>query len=411
MYKTKWQQQLSQHTSAQTTIERLQRDVQQQSHAYADLQKVNNALEGRLLGHSSATPATAAASAYGHVQTTHHSSFLPATASRSPGSSPDSQGGSWQPQPLRNSPIRSSPYSGVPASIRQHDTGCPGSPAVDNAARGVNWTDSTSHLDSLLAEHQQRLSPKYCPAAQQSTAQADIASVGVSRAGLSSEEIMARISHSPEHASAKVADMHDTSLLSYRQPSSSGLQSPTDTDAAEGELPTKQLRAALFGAATAQQPCDTSAAVRWTSAALQHDGRQQTQFQNTSRCAQGRPDGFEEQTNAHHHHLRDSNPRTQQEMPVWHNARPWSAAAPQADSAKGFSLHTNPLAEPVAQQTVAGQAGVAQEANIGRQGHDPQQRFAALTTPSFKSPAVDREGCSGLPLSLADLADIDPNSL
>lgn len=425
-YKTKWQQLLSQHTSAYTTIERLQRDVQQQSHAYADLQKVNNALEGRLLGHSSAPPATAAALAYGQAQTARHSSFLAGTASRSGGSSPDSQGDTWQPQPVRDSPIRNSPYSSVQAAARQHDMGCPGSPAVDNATRGGNWNDSTSHLDSLLAEHQQRLSPGYSPAAQQSTAhrstaqqstaQADAASVGMSRAGLSSEEIMARLTRSPEHASAKPAGDWGTSPSFYRQPPSNGLQSLPDMDAAGGDLPTKQLKTALFGAATAkQQRHDTSAAAGRTSAALQHEGRQQTHPQDRSRFAQGRTDGFGARSNAHHHQT-DSNAaqaslHNQQERPVWHNARPWSAAAPQAVSAKGFSLHTNPLAEPSAQQTDAEEAGVADTASMGRQGHDAQQHFAALMTPSFKSAAGDVEGRNDLQLSLADLAVIDPNSL
>lgn len=415
-YKTKWQHLLSQHTSAHTTIERLQRDVQQQSHAYADLQKVNNALEGRLLGHSSAPPATAAAPAYGQAQTARHSSFLAATASRSAGSSPDSQGNTWQPQPVRDSPIRNSPYGSVQAAARQHDMGCPGSPAVENATRGGNWNDSTSRLDSLLAEHQQRLSPGHSPAAQQSTAQADAASVALSRTGLSSEEIMARLTRSPEHASAKPADNWGTSPSFYRQPPSSGLQSPPDMDAAGGNLPTKQLRTALFGTATAkQQRHDTSAAAGRTSAALQHEGRQQTHPQDRSRFAQGRTDGFGAQSNAHHHQT-DSNAaqaslQHPQDVPVWHNARPWTAAAPQPDSAKGFSLHTNPLAELSAQQTVADDAGVADKASMGRQGHAAQQHFAALTTPSFKSAAGDVEGRNDLQLSLADLAVIDPNSL
>lgn len=412
VYKSKWQQLLSQHSSSQTTVERLQRDVMQQSAAYADLQKVNRALESRLLGHRSASPTTAAVPLYKPDPALHHSSHVATTAERTVDSS-NSQGHFWQRQPVPDSPVRNSPYSHTRAAVRQHDTGCPGSPNDTDAERLTDWNNSTSHLDSLLAAHQQTISPGKSPAAQQGTAQAAAIPAGTSRAKLSSEDIMSRLTRSPEHASAGYAYI-TPDTPGYKHAESSGFQSPPDTDAGDATLPTEELRTALFGSASAQQHTASKAQQQPTAvpAAMQHGAEWH--------CPSGgvldkREMVFshphQQQNNADSHHSQDA---AHQEAPLWHNARPWSASRPHAGSEKTFSLHTNPLAEHVYASALSFAEGAGifvQQQGKESKAASVQQSFAAPGRPVIEAKVKGHGIATDLPFSLTDLASMDPNNL
>ena len=403
VYKAKWQQLLSQHGSAQTAVERLQKDVDQQSHAYADLQKVNQALESRLLGHRPDPPATAAMPAVPSRQAQQQSRYesLMGTTSARDADSPDSQGRSWQPRPTWASPARNSPHADATAAVRHHDIGCPGSPDP-TCTRQTDWSDSTGDLDSLLAEHQHRVSPSKW-AAEQITAPSPAAFGGTSHAGLSSEEIMARLTRSPDNASARKAGKKQDTPLVFSP--STGLQSPPDTDTVRAALPTEQLRTALFGSASTQhQPHGVSPAAATTAAALQRRDVQQMQSQERASLAQSSPGDTFAHHGTHHYHS-DNSPaqarlHTQQEVLMWHNARPWSAAA---CSAKVFSLHTNPLAEPTAEPSFAVETGLPAH-QLGGAKNVAQQSY------THAEQMTSAKACD-LPLSLSDLAAIDPNSL
>lgn len=393
-------------------MERLQKDVAQQSHAYADLQKVNQALESRLLGHRPDPPATAAVPAVPSRQAQQQSRYesLMGTTSGRDADSPDSQGRSWQPRPTWASPARNSPHADAIAAVRHHDTGCPGSPDP-SYTRQSDWSDSTGHLDSLLAEHQHRVSPSKWAAAQ-TAAPSPAAFGGISHAELSSEEIMARLTRSPDNASARKAGKKQDTPLVFSP--STGLQSPPDTDAGRAALPTEQLRTALFESASTQHPPQgASPAAATTAAVLQRQDVQQMQSQDRARLAQSRPGDTFAQHGAYNHHS-DCGPaqarlHTQQEVPVWHNARPWSAAV---FSAKVFSLHTNPLAEPTAEPSFAVETGLpAHQLGGAKKGGVAQHSYAEQMTQICEAKAVSDDTACDLPLSLADLAAIDPNSL
>ena len=393
-------------------MERLQKDLDQQSHAYADLQKVNQALESRLLGHRPDPPATAAVPAAPSRQAQQQSRYesLMSTTSGREADSPDSQGLPWQPRPAWASPARNSPHADAIAAVRHHDTGCPGSPDPTHT-RQTDWSDSTNHLDSLLAEHQYRVSPSKWAAAE-ITASSPAAFGGISHAGLSSKEIMARLTRSPDNASASKAGTKQDTPLVFSP--STGLQSPPDTDAGHATLPTEQLRTALFGSASTQHaPHGVSPAAATTAAALQHRDVQQMHSQDRARLAQSSPGENSAQRGAHHYHSDDGSAQarlhTQQEVPVWHNARPWSAAA---CSAKAFSLHTNPLAEPAAEPSFAVETGLpAHQLGGAKKGGVAQHSYAEQMTLICEAKAVNYDTACDLPLSLADLAAIDPNIL
>ena len=152
VYKAKWQELLSKHTSAHSATERLQKDVQQLQASYADLQQVNHALERRLLGHRSPTAGSHSTTA-GHYSTTA-------------GHQPD--------------------YSN----------------AYSSPARQLY---STSDLDRVLAEHRGRSSPGHGQAFEHSEVtlspeEADSGAQTQLAGRVSSEDIMARLTRSPDGA-------------------------------------------------------------------------------------------------------------------------------------------------------------------------------------------------------------------
>lgn len=178
VYKAKWQELLSKHTSAHSATERLQKDLQQLQTSYADLQEVNHALEHRLLGHHSPTAE-------------HHA----ATAGHQFGST---QALSNPARQLYYSPPRAAANLGAAANRAGQ-----GEQEVGRRAEGISRLGSISDLDQLLAEHKGRSSPAHGHAFEHS--EVTLSSEGVSSAGaqtqlagcVSSEDIMARLTRSP----------------------------------------------------------------------------------------------------------------------------------------------------------------------------------------------------------------------
>ena len=168
MYKAKWQELLSKHTSAHTTTERLQKDLQQLQQSYADLQRVNHALESRLLGHHSPT------------------------AGQSP-----AKGNS----PVYGSPVRQ-PYN----SFGRLDADTAGQISYELDAQqrtGQDCWRGTRNLDRVLAELKGRASSGLGQAFDHSDMTAeDLESDALTQlsGGVSSEDIMARLTRSPEGA-------------------------------------------------------------------------------------------------------------------------------------------------------------------------------------------------------------------
>lgn len=163
VFKAKWQELLSKHTSAHSATERLQKDLQQLQASYANLQRVNHALERRFLGHHSPTA--------GH-------------------------------QPASNPVFSSSarqPYTSPPRADanRAGQTG--------REAGGSPW-GSTSDLDRVLAEHRGRTSPGHGQAFEHSevtlgTEEAELDAETQLAGCVSSKDIMARLTRSPDGAS------------------------------------------------------------------------------------------------------------------------------------------------------------------------------------------------------------------
>lgn len=174
MYKAKWQQLLSQHTSAQSTVERLQRDVQHLQESHADLQQVNRSLESRLLGQ--------------RPTTTSHSPDrgMGAAASRPVGRSYDNVVNS--PGGLHHGAAQSPKFEHLPAGRSV-------------AEQGSSW-GSTSSLDRVLAEHRGRVAAGPGQAFEHSAGilSTEEADSETQEGCLSSEEIMARLTRSPPDA-------------------------------------------------------------------------------------------------------------------------------------------------------------------------------------------------------------------
>lgn len=174
MYKAKWQQLLSQHTSARSATDRFQRDLQQLQQSHADLQQVNHALESRLLR------------------------LGPATATNSPYQGPGA---------VASSPGMQSHGAhkgkGDKFMTKPHRSAGNSPPAEHNSGRS-----STSNLDRVLAEHRGRLLPGHGQAFEHSeitaaTAEGD--SAPRLDSCLSSEDIMARLTKSPPGESTGAA--------------------------------------------------------------------------------------------------------------------------------------------------------------------------------------------------------------
>lgn len=181
MYKAKWQELLSKHTSAQSATERLQTDLQQLQQSYADLQKVNHALESRLLGHHSPTA----------------------------GASPPTGNA------VHNGPARRPDYSpsGAAANRAQQTEYNEG---IRAGAENVHSWSSTNNLDRVLAEHRGRVSPGHGQAFEHSkrpmdAGEADLLSQFQLDGCLSSEDIMARLTRSPDGVAGIVPNSMHTS--------------------------------------------------------------------------------------------------------------------------------------------------------------------------------------------------------
>ena len=175
VYKAKWQELLSKHTSAHSATERLQKDLQQLQASYANLQQVNHALERRLLGHHSPT-------AGHHCTTAEHSS---APAGHQPACNPAFSSPARQ---AYTSPLRAAANRAGQAG---HEAGSP-------------W-GSTSDLDRVLAEHRGRTSPGHGQAFEHSevtlgTEEAELDAETQLASCVSSEDIMARLTRSPDGA-------------------------------------------------------------------------------------------------------------------------------------------------------------------------------------------------------------------
>lgn len=190
MYKAKWQQLLSQHTSSQSTVERLQKELQQLQASHADLQQVKRSLESRLLGHR---PTTADHS---------HDRGSQVTSSR-PARQPHAD--AWaDPAGQKHRAAWSSPAGA--AGNRAAQKPYPEDLSIGRTAaeQSSNWS-GTSDLDRVLAEHQGRLSPGAGQAFEHSelplsTEEAESESRSQLDGGVSSEEIMARLTKSPAAA-------------------------------------------------------------------------------------------------------------------------------------------------------------------------------------------------------------------
>lgn len=181
MYKAKWQELLSKHTSAHSATERLQKDFQHLQASYADLQQVNHALERRLLGHHSPTAGP-------HSTTAGH---YPTIA----GHQPDYDN-------AYNSPARQR-YSSPPRATANRAGHT--SHVAGDRAEGMSPWDSTSDLDRVLTEHRGRSLPGQEQAFEYSgmalSAEEDDLGAQTQLAGcVSSEGIMARLTRSPDGA-------------------------------------------------------------------------------------------------------------------------------------------------------------------------------------------------------------------
>ena len=178
VYKAKWQELLSKHTSAHSATERLQKDLQQLQASYADLQQVNHALERRLLGHHcpiAGSPSTTAE----HYPT-------------SAGDQPDAY--SSPARQLYSSPPRAT-------ATRAGHTGR----EAGYRAEGMSSWGSTSDLDRVLAEHRGRSSPGRGQAFEHSEVtlspeENDVGAHSQLAGCVSSEDIMARLTRSPDGA-------------------------------------------------------------------------------------------------------------------------------------------------------------------------------------------------------------------
>jgi hypothetical protein len=190
VYKAKWQQLLSQHTSYQSTVERLQRDLQQLQASHADLQQAKRSLESRLLGHR---PTTAD---HSHDRGSHTTSSRPA---RQP------QADAWaDPAGQSHRAAWSSPAGAAGNRAAQKPYPEELLSGRTAAEQSGNWS-GTSNLDRVLAEHQGRLSPGAGQAFEHSelplsTEEADSESRSQLDGCVSSEEIMARLTKSPAAA-------------------------------------------------------------------------------------------------------------------------------------------------------------------------------------------------------------------
>ena len=205
---------------------------------------------------------------------------------------------------------------------------------------------------------------------------------------------MARLTRSPGAPSPGMLPPSSVqqSLSPCRQPSGSGLQSPPDT---EGPGPTQHLRTALFGATHPHASFDNG---QHSGATVQRQIMQQLQADRRNQPAVSSIDGSGAQHAAAQHQRGDSTQAyAQREEPVWHNARPWSASSPQGNLAQGFSLHTNPLAEPISEPSFS---AIARQHAGSPWGANVHSHNAGLS-----------DADHGVPLSLAELAAIDPNSL
>ncbi len=205
MYKAKWQQLLSQHTSSQSTVERLQRDLQQLQASYADLQQVKRSLESRLLGQR---PTTAdrghslESRLLGHRPTTadhSHDRGSQATSSR-PARQPHAD--AWaHPAGQSHRAAWSSPAGAAGNRAAQKPYSEDALTSRTAAEQSSNWS-GTSDLDRVLAEHRGRLSPGAGQAFEHSElplSNEEGESEGRSQLDgcVSSEEIMARLTKSP----------------------------------------------------------------------------------------------------------------------------------------------------------------------------------------------------------------------
>ena len=189
MYKAKWQQLLTQHTSSQSTVERLQRDLQQLQASHADLQQVKRSLESRLLGHR---PTTADHS---------HDRGSQATSSR-PARQPHAD--AWaDPAGQSHRAAWSSPAgaAGNRAAQKPYPQDVMTGRTTEQSS---NWS-GTGDLDRVLAEHRGRLLPGAGQAFEHSelplsTEEADSETRSQVDGCVSSEEIMARLTKSPAAA-------------------------------------------------------------------------------------------------------------------------------------------------------------------------------------------------------------------
>ena len=192
VYKAKWQQLLSQHTSASSTVERLQRDLHQLQQSHANLLQVNHALESRLLGHSAATAA--------------NSPLLGNVASaRSPSRQPCETGGNQSHDEAYYIPVgqRAAKHAFSPEHV----------PAGRGPSeRKLSWS-STGNLDRALAEHKDRVAPTHQEALEHSamtltTEQGNKLAPPQHSSWLNSEGIMARLTRQSLEAATDTGATH-----------------------------------------------------------------------------------------------------------------------------------------------------------------------------------------------------------
>ncbi|DBA72756.1 TPA: hypothetical protein ACH3X2_010149 [Trebouxia sp. C0005] len=435
VYKAKWQQLLSQHTSSQSTVERLQKELQQLQASHADLQQVKRSLESRLLGHR---PTTADHS---------HDRGSQVTSSR-PARQPHAD--AWaDPAGQKHRAAWSSPAGA--AGNRAAQKPYPEDLSIGRTAaeQSSNWS-GTSDLDRVLAEHQGRLSPGAGQAFEHSelplsTEEAESESRSQLDGGVSSEEIMARLTKSPaaarfgkgpgdHHALALTQRQHPGDLARQsvaQQPfkrvsegSGAGLQSPPyddDRDNFDATLPTDELKSALFGPASnmrqqAQTPNQSAETPRVTfgrpphaatapaapSGQLQQQVLQQLQSSDGQQAPGGpaRPTGSADIL-AHHQQASDlflGFSKSGQDVP--HHARMWSIPVPSPKLTSEFSLtYSNPLAEQHSLGRSTMQMPSASVQSVHNNDYSKQGQFQVA------------EQHRQHVLSLTDLANMDPASL
>lgn len=179
---------LTQHTSSQSTVERLQRDLQQLQASYADLQQVKRSLESRLLGHRPTADHS-------------HDRGSQATSSR-PARQPHAD--AWaDPAGQSHRAAWSSPAGA--AGNRAAQKPYPQDVMTGRTAEQSSNCSGTSDLDRVLEEHRGRLLPGAGQAFEHSelplnTEEADSESRSQVDGCVSSEEIMARLTKSPAAA-------------------------------------------------------------------------------------------------------------------------------------------------------------------------------------------------------------------